>query len=111
MSDQFYETVRVIDKYSLHAQLDTGSPINILPRKQIDKIGYTVGNLQSTCEVLASYTKDKMKPLGTITLFVRYKFRKDNLLFYIDDIDQITYSLTKHVWSWGSSNVPTRRES
>jgi transposase InsO family protein len=89
MDNEFYENVRVNEKHRLHVQLDTGSPINILPLSKLEKLGYTAKNLQPTQKVLASYTKDKMKPLGTITLLVRYKARKANLLFYIVELDQI----------------------
>ena len=76
VSTDFYEDIVVNEDRKIHFQLDTGSPISILPYEHLHKLGFTDKHLKPTRKRLSSYTRDKLDPLGTIALATRYKRRK-----------------------------------
>ena len=52
----------------INIELNTGSPINVLPYEQLTELGFSKGHLSRTEWVLSSYTSVKLKPMGTIQL-------------------------------------------
>ena len=85
----FYENIEINGNKKIYFQLDTGSPINILPYKELKSLGLKKEQLNKTKKILSSYTKDKLKPLGTVRLTAKYKKRQAMMTFYVVDLQQI----------------------
>ena len=108
----FSSTAKISSK--IMAKANSGSEVNILPRRTLDLLGLKVNDLHHTSVSLLTYDKRSMSVLGKIGLQVLepYSKKSTRALFFVtrqDNIPLIGYALTKKLALLNAPNFAQRR--
>ena len=89
LKDDKWLTNLTISNKSLSFRIDTGAKCNILVKSEYDSLAKrSKVELQKSNRTLKSFSNHKIKPVGSVTLPVRYKDKECNVTFEVVNLDQ-----------------------
>ena len=72
----------VINDVSIDMELDSGSPVSLMPRKAFEKLFKSIDLLESDVQ-LATYTGESLNVCGYLPAVVKYEGQSHSLKLYI----------------------------
>ncbi|CAC5379592.1 unnamed protein product [Mytilus coruscus] len=79
-----------IDNKSVEMEVDTGSALSIIPKKEFDQM-FPNRKLDSTDVILKTFSGEKFKPLGVTAVNVNYNDQSEVLSLYVVQKEEKSY--------------------